>query len=498
MADDQTNTRDSTDSALRRLAHAPPVDPDAFLHGTRAARLTPGTVIDEMFVVRERLGHGGMGVVYRAWHEALDRDVAIKLCRRQVNARETARLLKEAQATAAFSDPNIVVVHHVGTMEDQVYLVMEYVGGGTLGEWARAEPRPWRKIVGQLAAAARGLAAAHDHGLVHRDFKPENVLVGEDGRVRVSDFGLAVPFGASSADASVPGPAGDDATASATPTGPSSQQHAGTPRYMAPEQYSGDAVTPATDQFALCLVLYELLSGAHPFEGDRAAPGAKRRPSAIPRRVANRVRVAVERGLSVAPADRHASMHALVERLDTDVRWGPAAAMLGGGAAGLAAIVVASTPADDPCAAPLLEPPRWSDAARHSLRARFADSSLAAGKVLAARVERELDAYVEQWRSAERAICRDTDGEPERRRARHACLNVRKVEVASVRDLLAAGDAEALARALGTVARLPRPGACASDDLARLARAAPVEDVALGETLARANAALSVRRLDLA
>ncbi len=148
------------------------------------------------YVVTEKLGGGGMGVVYAAHDPELDRKIAIKLMlpvlSDSVSASEgRARLLREAQAMARLSHPNVIAVHDVGTFGEQVFIAMEYVEGSTLAEWLSAKKRPWRDVVSTFAQAGRGLAAAHAAGIVHRDFKPDNVLVGNDGRVRVLDFGLA-------------------------------------------------------------------------------------------------------------------------------------------------------------------------------------------------------------------------------------------------------------------------------------------------------------------
>lgn len=483
---------DSTDAALRELLHAPPVDPAEFFHATRAERLEPGTVLAETFEIRERLGRGGMGVVYRARHEALGRDVAIKLCRRQVTPRETARLLREAQSTAALAHPNIVVVHHVGTMDDQVYLVVEYVAGGTLRDWLDAEPRPWRSIVGKLVEAGRGLAAAHEHGLVHRDFKPDNVLIGRDERARVSDFGLAIEFAGAQVDEDDEAPDETLHTARASST----LHRAGTPRYMAPEQHAGEAVTPATDQFALCVVLYEALAGEHPFERDCAKPGARRRRNAIPRRVSGRVRAAIERGLSRDPADRHPSVQALVDRLVSDRSWAPVLVLVGLGSVGAVALAVAEP--EDPCEMPLLEAPSWPPEARSAVRATYSKSPLGAGAALGERVETEVDRYLADWRRAEVDVCREDNGDDEALRTRHACLRTQAIELETLLDLLAKGEPEVLARSLGALARLTPPGRCSSDALSQLARETDDDDAALNEQLARARATLSAGQIDLA
>ena len=220
-------------SELRAIAHAPAVALDEL--GDRTS-LPPGSVVDGTFVVVRVLGSGGMGVVYLARHEALDRQVALKLCLRRASERYTQLLLREARAMAALVHPHVVAVHHVGTAAEQVYIAMEYVPGGTLRSWL-ATRRGWSEILAMFVQAGRGLAAAHAKGFVHRDFKPDNVLVGEDGRARVTDFGLVINPQQDATTISGPGAGEGGAT-----------RGAGTPRYMAPEQRVGGALGPAADQ----------------------------------------------------------------------------------------------------------------------------------------------------------------------------------------------------------------------------------------------------------
>ncbi len=188
------------------------------------------------FELGERLGAGGMGIVYAARDPDLDRDVAIKLVR-VADPDNRDQTLAEAQSLAKLSHPNVVAIHDVGVVDDQVYMVMEFVRGQTLRTYASANSRTRQEIVTAYIQAAEGLEAAHRAGLIHRDFKPDNAVIGDDGRVRVIDFGLAHQ------NTSVPG-----------------SPAAGTPRYMAPEQSAGQSLTTAVDQYALCVSLREALS----------------------------------------------------------------------------------------------------------------------------------------------------------------------------------------------------------------------------------------------
>ncbi|HSN28417.1 MAG TPA: serine/threonine-protein kinase, partial [Kofleriaceae bacterium] len=208
----------------------------------------------------ERLGTGGNGVVLLARDVTLDRKVAIKVLRGAATDEASQRLLREAQSAAKLSHENVIVVHEVGTHDGSVFVAMEYVAGGTLRDVDRTHG--WREVLDAYRRAGRGLAAAHAAGLVHRDFKPDNVLVGEDGRVRVTDFGLVSVGGT---DTVSPGPLDGGALAT---TLTRSGTIMGTPRYMAPEQHHGEPVDARADQFAFCVALYEALYHRLPFEGE--------------------------------------------------------------------------------------------------------------------------------------------------------------------------------------------------------------------------------------
>jgi serine/threonine protein kinase len=250
---------------------------DATTNTSSSARLDQGvergTVIGR-YVVLAELGAGGMGLVYAAYDPELDRKVAIKLVRstddkKSTTSRGHARLVREAQALARLDHPNVVTVHDVGSFGERVWIAMEFVDGQTLTAWVRAAPRSWRDVVAVLQPALRGLAAAHAAGLTHRDIKPDNIMVGRDGphghstdrarSVRLMDFGLAL------AQADSDPPSVDD-----TDHGGRSSLalrvtrggvFPGTPAYMSPEQFRGDPVDAKSDQFACCVVLWELLFG---------------------------------------------------------------------------------------------------------------------------------------------------------------------------------------------------------------------------------------------
>jgi eukaryotic-like serine/threonine-protein kinase len=344
----------------------PPAD-----HGQ--ATLARGATIGR-YVVLGLVGRGGMGEVYAAYDPELDRKVAVKLLRVKpgngVSLTEgRQRTLREAQAIARLSHPNVVVVYDVGTFQDQVFIAMEFVEGNTVTYWLQSQSRSWQEILKVFRAAGSGLMAAHEKGLVHRDFKPDNVMVGRDGEVRVMDFGLArqvaekpgpgeqltpmvnIPvvighYGPRAA----PAPESDPMTtvllnappkASPKPTTPVDVQATsvmfevqltrtgammGTPAYMAPEQFLGTPTDARTDQFSFCVALYEALYGERPFSGNtmfalttaviqghvKEAPPSSKVPLWV--------RKVLLHGLRAQAADRYATMHDLIEALGKNPR----------------------------------------------------------------------------------------------------------------------------------------------------------------------------------
>ncbi|MDX2089143.1 MAG: serine/threonine-protein kinase [Kofleriaceae bacterium] len=260
------------------------------------------------FAITGKLGQGGMGVVYRGRDPTLARDVAIKLVT-GAGKDAHARLVREAHAMARVAHPHVVPVYEVGTEGEQIFVAMELVEGTTLSVWLRAEPRPWRTVVRHLVDAGRGLAAAHRAGILHRDFKPENILIGDDGRARVIDFGLARDAGTGGADGAL---FGDGLTRQGAV--------AGTPGYMSPEHFAG-ALTPLSDQWSFAATAYVALFGHMPFAGDTIADlraavteGTPRLPAlgSVPPLVAD----AVLRGLQPDPEDRFPSLDELLGQLE--------------------------------------------------------------------------------------------------------------------------------------------------------------------------------------
>jgi serine/threonine protein kinase len=268
------------------------------------------------YQVEALLGAGASGIVYRGFDPQLKRAVALKLLRPELlgEGREPSeRLLREAQAMARLSHPHVVAVYDVGLHQDMVYLVMEFVDGHTLSRWLREEPRSRADILRVFAEAGRGLQAAHDKGLVHRDFKPENVLVARDGRARVTDFGLARESESWLAERQIDEPASAELYA---PT----RGLIGTPAYMAPELFEGGRASAASDQFAFCIALFVALFEKHPFKAGegiglselvtRVRGGTLQRPALFDATSERLLQVLV-RGLSVAPGARFADISEL-------------------------------------------------------------------------------------------------------------------------------------------------------------------------------------------
>ncbi|HEY8377357.1 MAG TPA: serine/threonine-protein kinase, partial [Nannocystis sp.] len=298
------------------------------------------------FTLLSRLGEGGMGVVYEAWSHKLARRVAIKIPTRALDPVIRARLVREAQSLAQVDHPNVVRVFEVVDDERGLFIVMELVEGLTLRRWQTEARRDWRTVLGMYLQAGRGLAAAHQKGLIHRDFKPSNILVDREGKVRLIDFGLARMRDSSPRVGTDPGresPATDTADDPSRPdAAPQSPEfvltsRAGTPRYMAPELYETGAIIDArSDQYAFCVALWEGLFGELP-DWRRTVPAGRPVPAWL-------VRV-LRRGLALAREDRYPTMDALLADLTAGLqpprRWRPFAALaltavLGAGA-GLAA-----------------------------------------------------------------------------------------------------------------------------------------------------------------
>ncbi|WAS93280.1 serine/threonine-protein kinase [Nannocystis punicea] len=469
------------------------------------------------FTVLRELGRGGTGVVYAAYDEELERKVAVKLLHAEATAdvvEARTRLLREAQAMARLSHPNIVSVHEVGTHLDQVYIAMEFVHGVTLSTWLKRQQRTWRELVDVFRQAASGLAAAHEAGLVHRDFKPQNAMVGDDGRVRVLDFGLARAEGDPQLFADLERTRDLDSSlgsgaaaslraldASLTITG----SLIGTPAYMAPEQFRGDRADARSDQFALCVALYEALFRSRPFPGDSLAElmravlaGQLRDPGGA--KVPRALRYVVLRGLQVRPEHRYPSMDAFIAAIDRVVEprrsaWLAAAGLTAAfGAVGIGLSYqtgVNIQVCEDRARQEVAEV--WSPARFHGIGAslRAVDPTVAQSWTVA---RRQYDEYAERWADVAADACVAAEVRHEQSTAlyelRRACLGERLRDFQAVLDLFGRPDVAFAVHASDLVAGLESPQSCA-DPLELQRRAAPPEDPELARTLAEQHAAIA-------
>lgn len=472
--------RQKLDDLLESTFKVPPVGE----HATHAA-LEPGERVGR-FIVRERLGAGGMGEVFAAYDPDLDREIALKLLRADAFAgheksEAQSRLLREAQAVARVSHPNVIAVHDVGLYNSDVFIALELAQGQTLGRWLAEQRRSTREVLKVFLDAGRGLAAAHAAGLVHRDFKPDNVLISEDGQVKVLDFGLACarkpPAGP---QAPAPTPAPEPPPTSSTPllSTPLTQSGAlvGTPAYMAPEQLAGGDADPRSDQFAFCASLYEALHGCRPFTGDTLlartasiARGQLERPT-VPRRVPARVSRALRRGLALVPADRFDSMESLLATLEDASRAVSKRVLVALGltvAALVSAALVWGRPPPAiacPAAAQRLEGV-WDARARDAVRGAF----LGVKKPYAAdawqAVSKGLDAFSSDWAARQDQTCAALREQRERATEslwlQKLCLEHRVDELASLAKVLARADADIVENAEAAVGALTKPAACA-------------------------------------
>jgi hypothetical protein len=300
------------------------------------------------YEIRELLGAGAMGVVYRAYDPDLRRAVAIKLVRGN-SASSRVRLVREAQAMARVRHPNVVPIFDVGPIGDDVFVAMPLLEGGTLRSWLGGRARPFDEVVDRFVAAGRGLIAAHAAGLVHRDFKPDNVLLGAGGEVQVADFGLARLAG----EDALPDPgAGVLVPGALTRTG----AVVGTPAYMAPEQLRGGPIDARADQFSFCVALWEALHGKRPFpdtpcRGDDSIDARLDAIAAGPARPPQRrdrpawIAPLLVRGLAADPAGRWPSLQSLLDAIAARRRRRPWPRWLAAGAAviGVFAAIVALT-----------------------------------------------------------------------------------------------------------------------------------------------------------
>ncbi len=472
-----------------------PVSPP---QGRSSAGTDADTVLTHVgrYVILRKLGEGAMGEVYVAYDENLDRRVAIKLVRTMGQRTDDVynRMLREAHGLARLSHPNVVQVYEAGVFQGRVYLAMEYIEGESLREWSERSERSWREVLACAIEAGRGLAAAHQVGLVHRDFKPDNVIVGVDGRVRVLDFGLVRAESEGEEGDELLSVSGQSRVNPSVLSGASSlrsnltQAHTliGTPAYMSPEQHLRETADARSDVFAFSIVLYELLYGVRPFAGDDQAeimsavlkqslsePAEGRRAPAWVRRV-------LLRGLSVDPRARFPTMEEYLAALDNDPvrrrrRWwiaGGVVALL----ASVGALVVSAIQADAEACSGGAEGMRgvWDEARQEAVAAAFAATGVAYSGEVTARITQRLDDHRSAWIYSHREAClahRRGERSSERLDLQMACLRAHRRELdAAIRTFIDA-DAAVVESAMATVSELTeldRLSAC--DDIEGLER----------------------------
>ncbi len=465
---------------------------DALAVHDRLSGPGPGALVGR-YVVLSRLGAGGMGVVLAAYDPELDRRVAIKLVRPGASSTSSReRMVREARSMAQLSHANVVSVFDAGEHDGAIYIAMEFIDGTTLTERLRGAPA-WPEVVRLFEAAGRGLCAAHEREMVHRDFKPDNVMVADDGRIRVMDFGLArrdeseEPSEAESlalamTDSNVAAALGKRDASVMTRAG----ALLGTPGYMAPEQFQCTTVDDRADQFSFCVALWEGLFGRRPFEGDgvwalaEAVCTGTRVPPPAGAKVPKWLVAIVDRGLSVDPVDRWPSMHALLAAIESGRRRRRSRWL----AMGLGTPLVAGSlvfGAQRVNAHQVVE--RCRDAAKGQMEwpgraARLEQAMGATGQGYATQtygaIETRLDAWSEQWVDERARVCaaveleRATQPELEMHRAR--CLDARNETTGRLLDALESGNRLLLVLAVDQVALSSSLEPCLDD--ARLARRA--------------------------
>jgi eukaryotic-like serine/threonine-protein kinase len=413
--------------------------------------LDRGSLVDR-YVLLDVIGVGGMGVVYAAYDPGLERTVALKLLRPAAappgaTVRAAARLRDEAKAMARLNSPYVVAVYDACAVNGRLCLAMELVRGATLRAWLAAGPRPWRDVVRVFVQAGRGLAAAHEAGVVHRDFKPENVLVTPAGHAKVADFGLA-------SGAHEPAP---DA--------------GGTPGYMAPEQLRGEPLDGRSDQFSFCVAFYEALYGERPGDGAAPGPAGGRKGPARGARVPRWLRPVVLRGLHPEPGRRYPSMGALLDAIERRMRppAGPLLALGGALLLGLGAALGygqrAGAPAGGCDGGQARWAAVWGEGPRAAGRVAFLATGLPYAEGAWRASEGALEAFGAAWAAEHREACEATrvrgEQSGEALDLRMECLGQRLREAGELVALFGAADVDVVERGAQAAQSLPSPALCA-------------------------------------
>jgi tRNA A-37 threonylcarbamoyl transferase component Bud32/tetratricopeptide (TPR) repeat protein len=457
------------------------------------------------YLVLERLGAGAMGIVYAAYDPELDRKIALKLLlptkqRAGDKSRREARMVREAKAIARVSNPNVVAIFDVGVHEGHVFMAMEHLPGGTLRDWmAPDKKRSWREIINLFIQIGRGLAGAHAEGLIHRDFKPDNVLLDKNGQPKIVDFGLVrlsagelEESGAHTRDLGESFHSGSSLVTMAPEmlAGPLTRTGAltGTPAYMAPEQFTGKRTDARTDQFAFCVALYEALFGERPFAGETVLVLAAsvvdgrakepRKDSQVP----GWVRRAVLRGIENNPDRRFPSLDDLIAVLANDPAKRTRAQMIGGAAVVLMLVAVwiahrVGTGQSAMCTgggakfASIWEPGAGTSERKTAIHRAFAASGKSYAEQAFTGAARVLDQYVARWTGMYTDACEATHVRGEQSAEvldlRMACLDEHLRNARALSDVFAAADGKVVENAVSAAAALPSLDRCADVPLLR-------------------------------
>ena len=457
----------------------------------QAPPLARGTLVDR-YVVLDVIGRGGMGVVYAAYDSQLDRKLAIKFLHTGQGDDDTfsegkARLVREAQAMARLSHPNVVAIHDVGTHGDSVFIAMELIDGVTMSTWLSTK-RTWKQCVRVLLEAGRGLAAAHAAGLIHRDFKPENILIGKDGRVTVTDFGVArdksdVAHVRRKSKPSLP-PSSDGAPSLVVPPTDASLARSitltgsllGTIGYMAPEQAWEEAVAARSDQFSFCATAYFALYGERPYLGNDIAsyldaladaPREPQNPGDVPRWLHQ----IVLKGLRQKAEDRYASMEQLLLALGKNPKASRLRAMVAVALAVLLGVGIVAVRAQRQRLYEVCDGGRselfgaWDDTVKQRVHTAFLATRRPDAEETFRRVSDRLEEHAQSWARMHAEACvatRIQHQQPEDVLAlRMGCLERERIEIKSLTALLSHADDAVLPRALEATYGLTSPRWCA-------------------------------------
>jgi tetratricopeptide (TPR) repeat protein len=422
------------------------------------------------YVLGASIGAGGMGTVYLAHDPELDREVAVKLIRadQASDPEATARLVREAQSLARLQHPSVVSVFEIGIVQGLAFIAMEYVPGEVLSRWQRKADRSTDEILDVYGQAGEGLAAAHAQDIIHRDFKPANVLVGRDGRARVLDFGIAT-LGASIAPADGSDGRERNAGTSDSTTLTRMGDVLGTPSYMSPEQHGGKLVDHRSDQYAFCVALFEALYGVRPFAGDDLATLAKNKIGGSVqivergRAVPAAVRRVIVRGLSADPDRRWPTMGELLAALESarKPRWTMAALGIAVPVVAAAGLLLTSDGAAKSCERPESAlAGTWDPLTQQTLSDRFGGVQLPDVAKTWALVQPKVDEYAQQWMEAYSTAC-EAPLDDEVLDLTMACLHQRRTALGSVVDVLSRGELDVMRNAGRLVRGLPSVEQCA-------------------------------------